>query len=225
MNGEITKVIIKERMLSICYNYRQEGHKTDQCLKKSYGQRRFNQRRQLNFSQEDGDHNIMIASSVTQGNSSDTWYIDSRASQHMAYNKNFFNNLEESKGARLFPVDDSSHAIEGIGSISMKGNDGKKWTVIDVNLVPKLTKNILSISQITQHGYKVEFYCDKCLIKNINDGYKIVTTRIESDGIYIFLTNIKHFKVFGCEAFAHVPIEIKERKFDKKSVKRILCGL
>jgi transposase InsO family protein len=132
----------------------------------------------------------MIASLATQGNSNSTWYIDSGASQHMTYNKHFFNSLEETKGARIFLGDDSSHAIEGIGSISMKGNDGKKLEVADVNLVPKLTKNIFSVSQITQHGYKVDFYLDKCLIKNINDGFKIVATGVESDGIYKFLASV-----------------------------------
>lgn len=122
----------------------------------------------------------MIASLVTQGNSSDTWYIDSGASQHMTYNKNFFNNLEESKGARIFLGDDSSHAIEGVGSISLKGNDVKKWTITYVNLVPNLTKNILSVSQITQHGYKVEFYSNKCLIKNINVDKKAYVTIAQS---------------------------------------------
>lgn len=52
----------------------------------------------------------------------------------------------------------------------MKGNDGKNLEITNVNFVPKLAKNLLSVSKITQHGYKVKFYSDKCLIKNINDG-------------------------------------------------------
>ena len=75
---------------------------------------------------------------------------------------------------KLFLGDDSSHNIEGIDKISMKGSNEEFGKITNVNFVPKLTKNLLSVSQITQHGYKVEFYPDKCLINNINDGYKIV---------------------------------------------------
>ena len=80
----------------------------------------------------------------------------------MAHNKNIFSSLEETRGKKIFLGDDSSHDIEGIGAISMKGNDGKNLEITNVNFVPKLTKNLLSMSQITQHGYKVEFYLDKC---------------------------------------------------------------
>ena len=36
--------------------------------------------------------------------------------------------------------------------------------------------------------------------------------------------NVKNFKVFGCEAYAHVPNEIREKKFDRKSIKCIFVG-
>ena len=96
----------------------------------------------------------------------------------MTYNKNIFSSLEETKGAKIFLGDDSSHDIEGIGTISMKGNDSKNLEIANVNFVPKLAKNLLLVSQITQHGYKVDFYSDKCVIKNINNGYKIVARGI-----------------------------------------------
>ena len=69
----------------------------------------------------------------------------------------------------------------------MNGNDSKNLEITNVNFVPRLTKKLLSMSQITWHGYKVEFYSYKYLIKNINDGYKIVARGVENDGIYKFL--------------------------------------
>ena len=66
----------------------------------------------------------------------------------------------KTKCARKFLSDDNSHDIEGLGRISMKGNNEKKVKISNVDLVPKLTKNILSMSQITQHGYKMEFSLD-----------------------------------------------------------------
>ena len=62
--------------------------------------------------------------------------------------------------ARRFLSDDSSHDTEGLGRISVKGNNVKNVEISNVDLVPKLTKNILSMCQITQHGYKVEFSLD-----------------------------------------------------------------
>ena len=90
----------------------------------------------------------MIVSLANQGESSNAWYIDSGPSQHMTYKKNIFSSLEETKGAKIFLGDDSSHDIEGIGTISMKGNDGKNLEITNVNFVPRLAKNLLSMSQI-----------------------------------------------------------------------------
>ena len=59
-----------------------------------------------------------------------------------------------------------------------------------MDLVPKLTNNLLSVSQITQQVYKVEFYLDKCLIKNSNDDYKVVAMGVENDVIYKFSASV-----------------------------------
>ena len=69
----------------------------------------------------------MIASLGTQGDSSNTWYIDLGASQYLTHNKNIFSSLEATRGAKIFLGDDGSHDIEGIGTISMKHNDVKIW--------------------------------------------------------------------------------------------------
>ena len=132
----------------------------------------------------------MIASLAAQGDSSNAWYIDLGASQNLSHYKNIFSSLEATRGAKTFLGDDSSHDIEGVGTISMKGNDGKNLEITNVNFVPRLDKNLLSVSQIYQHGYKVEFYSDKCLIKNINDGYKIVARGVENDGLYKFQASV-----------------------------------
>ena len=100
----------------------------------------------------------MIAFLAAQGDSSKAWYIDSGASQYLTHNKNIFSSLETTRGTKIFLGDDSSDDIEGIGTISMKDNDGKNLKIANVNFVSMLTKNILSVSQITQHGYKVDFY-------------------------------------------------------------------
>lgn len=36
--------------------------------------------------------------------------------------------------------------------------------------------------------------------------------------------NFKYFRVFGCEAYAHVPNGIRENKIDKKSIECIFMG-
>lgn len=146
-----------------CYNCGENEHKSDHYLKKLYlvVQRKFTQRRQSNFAEEEVDHHIKIASLVSQGNSSDTYYIHWEASQHVTYNKNLFDSLEETKGQNIFLGGDRSHEIKGIGSIPMKGHYGKNLQVTNVNVVPKLTINLLSLNQINQHGYKVEFYSNK----------------------------------------------------------------
>ena len=53
----------------------------------------------------------------------------------------------------------------------------------NVMLVPNLKSNFLSVFQIANQGYKVEFYKDKCLIKDINNDYKVVASRYVENGL------------------------------------------
>ena len=69
----------------------------------------------------------------------------------------------------------------------------------NVMLVPNLKSNLLFVFQIANQGYKVEFYKDKCLIKDINNNYKVVASRYVENGLYMFGRFISNGKVLVAE--------------------------
>ena len=56
----------------------------------------------------------------------------------------------------------------------------------NVKLVPQLSKNLLYAFQIANQGYKVEFYNDKYLVKDVNENYEVTAMGRMENGLYKF---------------------------------------
>lgn len=80
--------------------------------------------------------------------------------------------------------------IKGIGDIMLNFGRGKNtWKIIvrDVNYVPDLCTNLLSVRQITKEGHKVNFEDNVCTIRN-KIGNKIAVGKLYK-GMYKFETS------------------------------------
>lgn len=54
-----------------------------------------------------------------------TWFVDSRASMHMSYNKHWFENFHETNiGTNIYRGDDRAHEIKGHGDVPVKLPNG-----------------------------------------------------------------------------------------------------
>ena len=73
--------------------------------------------------------------------------------------------------------DDSQYPIKGLGETSYKLDSGKPMKMKDVLYVPRLKKNLLSISTLYKKGFRVSFVDGKVLMwtkgKTINDAIEI----------------------------------------------------
>ena len=73
--------------------------------------------------------------------------------------------------------DDSQYPIKGMGEASYKLDFGKYMKMKDVLYVPRLKKNLLSISALEKRGFRVAFIDGKVLMwskgKTINDVVEI----------------------------------------------------
>ena len=47
-------------------------------------------------------------------------------------------------------------------------------------------QQIFSVFQIANQGYKVEFYNDKCLVKDVNKNYEVIAIGRVENGLYKF---------------------------------------
>ena len=89
------------------------------------------------------------------------WIVDSGCSRHMTGDKALLSHFEERAGPLVTFGDDSIGTTMGYGKLEC-GN----VIIEDIALVKGLKHNLLSVSQFTDRGFKVEFDEDCCLITN-----------------------------------------------------------
>ena len=144
------------------------------------------QQKQLKFSNHKNSlrekGNALCVALNANVSNKDEWAIDSGATRHMSHNKEKFVILDnDCTKEKIFLGDDTTLDVIGIGNVAIE--DG---VFNNVMLVPNLKSNLPSVIQIANQGYKVEFYKDKCLIKDINSNYKVVASGYVENGLYKF---------------------------------------
>ena len=66
--------------------------------------------------------------------------------------------------------DDKEMEVVGKGIVTVTTKDGKIKLLHDVQYVPKLAHNLLSVKQLMTSGYYVMFEGDSCIIKDKHSG-------------------------------------------------------
>ena len=103
----------------------------------------------------------MFVQKVIHSKEKDFWIIDSGCFRHMIGDRMKFDKLINYKGGNVSFGDDSSRQIKGLGSLMLSD----KMSIHDVYYVDGLKYNLLSVSQICDHGYEVVFDDHSCQIK------------------------------------------------------------
>ena len=93
-----------------------------------------------------------------------TWYVDSGCSNHMTGNKKLFVEFDDKFKSEVKLGDGKTHKISRKGVITIDTKGGNSKLIYDVHYVPKLTQNLLSVGQLLQRGYMVNFDNGECII-------------------------------------------------------------
>ncbi|XP_075096504.1 uncharacterized protein LOC142174582 [Nicotiana tabacum] len=107
------------------------------------------------------------------------WYLDSACSSHITGDKNLFKEVTKIDGGSIKFGDDSKGKIIGTRTIPFNNN----YDITKVYLVDGLNYNLLSISQLCDSGYEVNFKKIGCAIED--ESGKIVLPRKRYGNIYI----------------------------------------
>jgi hypothetical protein len=93
------------------------------------------------------------------------WYLDSGASRHMTKARELFNNLTE-RDSRVHVEldDDAKYAVKGEGTVLVQLEEGGSFDAWDVLYVPRLKKNLLSVSTMEDRGFVITFQRGQVLI-------------------------------------------------------------
>ncbi|XP_031490481.1 uncharacterized protein LOC116257672 [Nymphaea colorata] len=85
----------------------------------------------------------------------DIWYLDNSASNHMTRDRVKFRELDEAITGKVKFGDGSSVQIIGKGSILFRCKNDDQWLLNEVYYIPRLRSNIVSLGQLTEAGHKV----------------------------------------------------------------------
>nr|XP_009797843.1 PREDICTED: uncharacterized protein LOC104244177 [Nicotiana sylvestris] len=107
------------------------------------------------------------------------WYLYSACSNHITGDKNMFKEVTKIDGGSVKFGDDSKGKIIGTGTIPFNNN----YYITEVYLVDRLNYNLLSISQLCDSGYKVNFEKTCCAIED--ESGKIVLSGKRYGNVYI----------------------------------------
>ena len=104
------------------------------------------------------EYYLVSAISCSITDSATSWLVDSGASRHMTGNREALTSYRKKKFTTQVELgDDSTYKIEGVGSTSLQLDSGTVLHIDDVLYVPGLKKNLLSVANLEDKGYKFLF--------------------------------------------------------------------
>ncbi|MCO5565008.1 hypothetical protein L7F22_018678 [Adiantum nelumboides] len=114
------------------------------------------------------------------------WYFDSGASRHITSRKDLFSSLDAAPaGKKVTCANNASYPIKGVGKILITISDGSDLCLPDVLYVPGIKKNLLSVSSLAKNGLRVIFEDDRCIVRDRENGYSLVTTGTLENGLFV----------------------------------------
>lgn len=100
-------------------------------------------------------HTIALNSDIK-----DVWILDSGASKHVSFHRNWFSSFSPCNGDKIILGDGTMCDVKGHGTIMIKSFVHGKWIdsiLRDVLFVPTLNKNLLSVGACMKKNYNILF--------------------------------------------------------------------
>jgi hypothetical protein len=139
-----------------------------------------------------GESVALIAHTSFRASSREDWYFDSGCSRHMTGISRFLENIEPYATSFVTFGDGAKGEIMGTGKLINHGLP----KLDNVLLVKGLTANLISISQLCDQGYKVNFTQAECIVTN-EEGVVIMKGERSKDNCYLW-TSQKEANSFTC---------------------------
>lgn len=101
--------------------------------------------------------------------------------------KEMFNNLNKTNKSAVKLGDDKVMKAEGRGIISITTSDSKMKLLSNVQYVPKLAHNLLSVGQLIASGCTFRFEDGACLISDKRSGQQLTRINMTHNHMFLFV--------------------------------------
>jgi hypothetical protein len=105
----------------------------------------------------------------------DSWLLDTCATCHMTFWKDFFKELNDNVEGAVYFVDRSSLKPAKIGTIKLKLPGFQDFLLHDVFYLPELRRNLMSIVHIQQQGHSIHMFNRKVEIRRSSNNMVVMT--------------------------------------------------
>lgn len=156
-----------------CHSCGEVGHFAKSCPKKKH-------------KKEKSDKSLLAShistSFMLNNGKSSEFYVDSGCTRHMIKDREFVLNKKNALHKEVIVADSSKAAVECAGEVKLNFSTGVKATLRDVECVPSLCANLVSVSQMTAKGNRVVFEKNYCNI--FDDENSLIANATLIDGLY-----------------------------------------
>ncbi|KAF3643363.1 hypothetical protein FXO38_20632 [Capsicum annuum] len=201
-----------------CNQCKKKGHIKFEYWKLQNREKRKAQKSKKNQPEKSGKANFMEDGSsdrellvVSYGNSKpyEDWILDSACTFHRCRNRDWFTTYEAiSKGALLMG-NNTPYKIAGIRTIRIKMFDGVVRTLGDVQYVPELKRNLISLSTLDSNGYS---YIGEGGVPKVTKGALVMMKgQRKSINLYILRGLLDRQSITKLEFYEHCIFEKQKR--------------
>ncbi|KAK3018020.1 hypothetical protein RJ639_004740 [Escallonia herrerae] len=148
------------------------------------------ERKPHNFDQPRGESSRGGRCGRGREKNDETWFLDSGCSNHMAREKSIFLDMDSAVNTKVKLGNGTIVQTQGKGTIGVQTKQGTRF-IGDVLLVPDLEHNLLSLGQLLENDYSLQFQ-DKCCIIYDKKESKDVVTKIKIEKNRSFPINFSY---------------------------------
>jgi hypothetical protein len=110
------------------------------------------------------------------------WIVDSGALAYFSGEKSSFSTIDSSHQKSVTSAGGQSHCIEGQGVAEISLTNGEIKTIRDVQYVPGLYRNILSVGKIADLGHMALFDQSSCFVISKEKPFRIIAKGVRTPG-------------------------------------------
>lgn len=145
----------KKKKSIVCYDCKTPGHKRPDCpLRKK--------KNKSNLVDKSSVDTLFTALNTGAGSSKDVWYVDSGATKHMTFRKDWYSDINPIDGGKVTVANGEQIKCCGIGNISISTPQNFVKTINEVAFIPDLKVNLISIQKSIEKGFVCVFDKNGC---------------------------------------------------------------